>query len=342
MAEIITQAVNNPNITPVGEFLVGSLSTFYFTFPTESGDLFDPATIDIVILDSASTVITTAATVEKLDPGYYAWSWTIPTTTIPGAYYLKVNYVAEEITGPVSYTYTEAFVITQANGTYIDQQALAWRRYLETFLGYTQRIPVFNEIGRLNLDRTVAEFTFPRWNQPSSQRVFLNGRLFDPSNYQTDYMNGKIKFLHPLLEQDEVTANYNFRWFTDDELDLFIAQGTQIFNSYPPVSAYNPYLLPMQYTTTALEQAAIIALRRIIMDLMFVEPQKVVGGPSQADKIIGSLETLKQNYEGEVTKLLEQKKNGPYVGLTRTITTSAFALPGSRSRWFRLMFSTNT
>ena len=37
-------------------------------------------------------------------------------------------------------------------------------------------------------------------------------------------------------------------------------------------------------------------------------------------------------------KLYEQKKYGPYVGLTKTVTAPEFTLPGGRSRWFRYLF----
>lgn len=329
MAKIITKAYDNPNVTQQGEFMVGRPAAFYFTFPDSNGDLFDPSNIDIEILNSSQVLVDSATTVEKLQTGYYVWVWDVPTTTVPGAYYLKVIYTAEEEYGPIEHSYTEAFVVSETETNYISQDQLTRRRYLESLIGYAQRTPVFDEIGRLNKDRTYAEFSFPRWNQPSPTKVYVNGKLTDMP-YAIDYMQGRVNFTYPLMPSDEVTASYTFRWFTDDELDFFIEQGIQIFNQYPPVSMYRVWNIPPHYGITAYEQAAVIALRRLMMDLIQQEPAKVFGGMERADKVFGNLDTLKKNYEDEIKQLYENKKNGPYAGLTKTVTVPEYTLPGGR------------
>jgi hypothetical protein len=64
--------------------------------------------------------------------------------------------------------------------------------------------------------------------------------------------------------------------------------------------------------------------------LQFQQPQKVFGGAEQADKVFGNLESLKKNYEEELKAVYVEKKNQPYVGLTRTIITPSISLPGGR------------
>ena len=85
-------------------------------------------------------------------------------------------------------------------------------------------------------------------------------------------------------------------------------------------------------------QAAIFALRRLIMDLHFQEPAKVFGGMERADKLMGSLDSLKKNMEEELNAWYDQKRKQPYSGLTKTFTVPEFTLPGGRSRWFRYLF----
>ena len=111
-----------------------------------------------------------------------------------------------------------------------------------------------------------------------------------------------------------------------------------MFNQYPPQSVYLLTSLPPRYGVTVAHQAAVFLLRRLIMDLHFQEPAKVFGGMERSDKLMGSLDTLKKNMEEEISKLYDQKKYQPYVGLTKTVTVPEFTLPGGRSRWFRYLF----
>ncbi len=94
-----------------------------------------------------------------------------------------------------------------------------------------------------------------------------------------------------------------------------------------------------RYIPIILYGAAIDALRQLILCIQFQQPKEVFGGPDGAKDAASTFETLKKNYEEMFYKLLEQKKNGPYTGLTKTIVTPEYTLPGGRSRWFRQLFS---
>ena len=82
------------------------------------------------------------------------------------------------------------------------------------------------------------------------------------------------------------------------------------------------------------------AIRSMLLSLMFQETQLVYGGADAAKNAFSQLESLKKNYEETWTKGLEQKKNGPYTGLTKMVVVPEYTLPGGRSRWFRNLFST--
>lgn len=328
-----------PKLESVGNFIPNTSAAFFFSFPDANGDLFDPSDIVVSVYDPDETLLVDSAKTEKLEKGRYVYEWFVPSDAPKGLYRMDVTYTQDDGTQLIETTFSQTFTITDAQMSYLDGQVLAARAMLEAFIGKAQAIPVFNEHGRLDGLRQQAEFSFPRWNQPAGVRVFVNGnRTTLP--YTVDYVNGRITFDDPLTPYDRVNANYNFRWFKDDELDNFVAQGIQVFNQFPPHSAYLLWTLPMRYGVTAVQQAAVFAIRRLMFDLAFQEPAKVFGGMDRADKIMSQFETLKQNYEQELKLLYEQKKYGPYAGLTRTIVTPEYTLPGGRSRWFRYLFKT--
>ena len=110
-------------------------------------------------------------------------------------------------------------------------------------------------------------------------------------------------------------------------------------NFHPPASRFTLMALPMRYVAGVLYGAARDALRELMMSLMFQEPQQVFGGSEKAGTLFSNFETLKQNYEKDFASLLEAKKFGPYIGLTKAIVTPEYTLPGGRSRYFRYLFS---
>lgn len=335
--EPITRVPDEPQINTTGAFLAGTTALFTFTFADIDGVLFDPSDIDVTILDSDGTTVETGLKTDKLATGLYVWEWEIPTDQAPGLYSIRVDYVVEQPSGSSTEFFTESFVVGESDIEIIDPQIIAFRVFIESLIGYAQRIPVFHEIGRLNSTRTISCFTFPRWNQPAGSHIFVNGNA-KTSGFSVDYLKGTVTFTDILSTIDEVRASYTFRWFTDGEIDAFAIQAAQVFNQYPPQTTYGLTTLPPRYGITVAHQAAVFALRRLIMDLHFQEPAKVFGGMERADRLIASLNSLKQNMEEEINKLYEQKKYQPYQGLTKTITVPEFTLPGGRSRWFRYLF----
>lgn len=336
----ISRIAGDPSITTKGSFIAGTTGLFFLTFSDINGGLFNPSNIDMTILDSDGATVDTMDNADWLELGEYVTEWEIPADQDPGLYTLRVDYTLDQIGGSSTEFFTETFSVQESDAAVLAPEVIIYRKLLETFIGYCQRIPVFHEIGRLNEALTTASFSFPRWNQPAGARVFVNGNLIT-SGFVVDYLRGEIVFSSVLSQYDEIQASYTFRWFTDAELDTFIAQAVDVFNQYPPHTVYNIATLEVNYAragVTVAHQAAVFVLRRIMFDLHIQEPAKVFGGMERADKLMGSLNNLKQNIEEDLTKLYEQKAKGPYLGLTKTVTVPEFTLPGGRSRWFRYLF----
>lgn len=341
----ITRLPDDPKITTKGSFQAGTTGLFCFTFSDIEGSLFDPSNIDLTILDRDGNEIITGEAADRLSLGYYVFEWNIPSDQTTGLYSIRIDYTTEQVDGSTDAYITETFIVSESDIDVIDPIIIAYRTFVESLIGYVQRIPIFHEIGRLNKARNVAILSFQRWNQPAVCKIYINGTLKDPGDgYEVDYLKGEITFSSILSEFDEIHVSYTFRWFTDTELDNFIAEAVNVFNQYPPHTVFSLPTLAIHYGragVTVSHQAAVFALRRIIMDLAFQEPAKIFGGMDRADKLMGALTALKQNFEESLKMWYEQKKYGPYVGLTRTITIPEFTLPGSRSRWVRSMFKGN-
>ncbi len=336
----ITRVAGNPSINTRGSFIVGTTGLFFLTFSDIHGGLFNPSDIDLTILDSDGATVETIVEADWLELGEYVTEWEIPADQEPGLYTLRVDYVLEQAGGSSTEFFTEDFSVQEADARVVSPVVIIYRKLLETLLGYTQRLPVFHEIGRLNETRTIASFSFPRWNQPAGARVFINGNL-TTSGFTVDFLQGEITFSAILSQYDEIQASYAFRWFTDEELDKFIEQAVDVFNQYPPHTNFNIATMEANYPRggiTVAHQAAVFSLRRIMLDLIVQEPAKVFGGMERADKISGALNTLKKDMEEEIAELYKMKAKGPYVGLTKTVTVPEFTLPGGRSRWFRYLF----
>ncbi len=327
----ITRTSDDPNIHTKGSFQQGGTALFFFSFPDIEGTLFDPSDIDVTILDTdGSTVVETFDSADRISLGEYVIEWDIPATQAPGLYTIQIDYVVETGSGPTTQTFFENFVVGESSSVdVLNIQELAFRNFVESLIGYAQRIPVFHEIGRLNNARTIATFSFPRWNQPSGTRVFVNGELRE-SGHEVNFLRGRIEFDNALSSIDETQASYTFRWFKTDEIDSFVLEALSFFNSYAPHSAYVVTNLPPRYGIAVSLQASVFAIRRIMMDLHFQEPAKVFGGMDRADKLINSFETLKKDIEEDLKGLYGEKKKQPYAGLTKTVTVPEFTLPGGR------------
>ena len=152
----ITRVADDPAINTKGSFIAGTTGLFFLTFSDIDGILFDPSDIDGTILDSAGATVETIAAADRLELGEYVIEWEIPVDQDPGLYTLRVDYVHDQVGGSSTEFITESFSVLEADANVIDPVVVIFRKLLETLIGYSQRIPVFHEIGRLNETRTEA------------------------------------------------------------------------------------------------------------------------------------------------------------------------------------------
>lgn len=331
----IIASIGQADFKGKGSFVVGTTAAFYWTFTDINNQLYDPSDLTISIVDPTGTAVTTGTNsndgskFDRIELGTFVFTWTIPATAEIGKYTATLTYVVETTDGPITEILTEDFIVVEGGQGVITLREVSARGFLESLIGYIQRIPIRNEPVRFNRAGTTGELSFPRWNQTGRVKVFVNG---DPkeSGFTIDYLKGWIIFNNPISNYDQVDASYSFRWFTDNELDDFIEQGINRINLWAPHTTWTLGNIPDRYIITAEYGAAINVYRRWMSDVQFQEPIKLFGSLQRAQEVFSNFDTIKKNYEEEVKQMLEQKKYGPYVGLTKTISVPEFTLPGGR------------
>lgn len=319
-----------------GTFEQNQTSTLFLRLTTFEGQATDPESISIDIVDESNESFSSGIA-EKVVDGFYIHDWKVALDQSSGTYTVTWTYVI----GGVTYTEVQQVIVAARSGgltssLYSDRLS-AIRMALTVHLSCAQAIPVYDEQGIIEADNQTVSFNFPRWNQNMMTRLYLNGKPVT-EGATINYFKGKVIFANVLTEYDTVNMDYNFRWFDDAELDRFLQNAVSTLNNYPPVSGHNLYSVPDMFIPHTLYGAARDAIRHLLMCLQFQEPQEVFGGPENAKNAFAQLETLKKNFEEDFKALLEQKKFGSYVGLTKAVVTPEYTLPGGRSRWFRHLF----
>jgi hypothetical protein len=320
-----------------GTFVQGEESVMFLSVSNMDGDAVEAESINYIIRDSSGNTVL-ASTPIKINTGVYVADWQVPDTTPVGKYDVLWFYT---VNGEARQELQEIIISAKNTSTFAalyDQRVQEFRLSLSLMLGYASRIPVYREPAQKSRDLQTFEFTFPRWNQSAGAKIYRNNKIVT-SGIEINYAKGTVKFDYPLTKFDKVDASYNFRWFSDDKIDRFLSNSIDLYNLWTPVSRTTLISIGETQTPVIMYGALVDALRSLIMDLQFVETQLVFGGADAAAKAAATFESLKKNYEDTWNKALDQKKLGPYKGLTRMVTVPTFALPGSRSRWFRYMFS---
>ncbi|MHA1469131.1 MAG: hypothetical protein ACTSSP_01070 [Candidatus Asgardarchaeia archaeon] len=321
-----------------GSFKQGSGAVLNLKITTFDGTPIDPYRITVTITgpveDDSASHEADSGTPFQAARGFYVYEWFVAADAPTGTYVVDWEYFVDEIE---RHEYQNVMVTadTTVPGFY-SYRFIAFRTALEHHIGCAQSIPVYYEQAKPSYDLRTFQFSFPEWNQSAGARVYRNELLIS-SGIEVDYGNGKVRFSEALMPQEVVHVDYNFRWFDEDKLNRFLLNALQTVNIYPPHSGYTLENLPDRYTTIVLYGAAKDAFRQIMGCLPCQQPAQVFGGLENAQKAFANFETLKQNYEKDWEKLLEQKKYGPYP-TTRMVVTPEYTLPGGRSRWFRYLF----
>lgn len=320
-----------------GTFAQGTTGTLFLSLTDVHGNPITAEEITLTISKDGTSIIEDANP-DFVRPGFYTFDWGLDSDLELGKYLVTWSYTVDDFSGVelqevvVSSSGDTENSLVQFYGSRLSDLRVA----LSEMICCAQKIPVYHEQAIPDVSNQKFKLTFPRWNQAFGTKIYRNNKLVEGS-YEINYFKGTILFDNPLSDFDMVHADYNFRWFEDEQLDRFLSNALSIANFYPPQSSYDITTVPDIYIPLVLYGAAKDALRELLMCLNFQQPQQVFGGQEAAQKAFSNMETLKKNYEEEFTRLLEQKKYGRYPR-TRAIVTPEFTLPGGRSRWFRYMF----
>lgn len=297
----------------------------------------DAEDISIQIYKGSETVQFDSNIPLQVDDGKYVFEWQIDSDQATGEYTVEWMYTINDI----DYTTTQTVIVHPGSDSasadiLYNERLIAFREGLEKLITCAQQIPVYFEQAKPSCDRRKFDFTYPRWNQSSRIKVYRNKQILN-TGFNINHFKGRVTFDDELLPQDIINMDYDFRWFSDDEIDQFLNNALMAFNSFPPVKNYTLENVPATYMPAILYGASKDALRQLMMCLQFQEPQLVFGGPERAQQVFGNIETLKQNYEKDWDKLTEVKKYGRYPSIHMVIVPE-YTLPGGRSRWFRYLF----
>jgi hypothetical protein len=316
-----------------GTFKQGTSATLLLKITNFDGIAQDPSFIQITIKDLYGVIIKVAVAPEKAARGFYAYQWDIPSSQTIGGYVAIWEYI---INGVERNVIQNIEVADNDPNNYLKTKIYSGRAQdirlgLESYLMCAQNIPVYYEQAKTTIDNKTYRLSFSNWNQSPGCKIYRNMNKLLTDGFEVDYFNGQIVFDQELSDFDSINVDYNFRWFSDETLYLYLINAINTFNSYPPMGNYNINNVPTRYIPFVQKQAAVDAIRQMMLCLQFQEPQKVFGGAEQADKVFSNLETIKRNYEEEIKETLGAKINGSYVNLTRTIISPEFSMPGGRS-----------
>ena len=325
-----------------GVFAQGTTSSAFLRVFNFEGIGQNASDISVTITDSVGNVWS-AGIPELLGTGFYVYDWTIPNMYAPetapvGNYSVNWYYTVDGQSNIENHNIVVSSGTALDGGSLYTPQLVGMRESLALMLHAAQKLPIYRDIPKPTRDNKTFQFSLPRWNQCTGVRVYINKQI-QTDNYQIDFNKGTIAFDNALTQYDNVTADYNCRWFKDQEIDRFLSNAAHMLNLYPPVTYYNFINLPERFSVLIYYGAAVDALRSMLLSLMFQEPQVIFGGAEAAKGIFTQMESLKKNYEETWKDGLDQKKLGPYRGLTKMVVVPEYTLPGGRSRWFRMLFS---
>lgn len=187
---------------------------------------------------------------------------------------------------------------------------------------------------------TIYGFAYRNWQQDPKPLVFLNKRKTD-DGWHVDY-DGKIYWDSLMAPEDSVNINYQFAYFSKEELLSFLVLGLKAMNTIPPASEVYSSLeqAPSVWDYGIILWAAITALKRLIFGWSFQEKRIVYGRPEEAQAALALWQDLYKSYQELWVETAKNVKTRKLPGMLINITPE-YTLPGGRSRWFRYLYKTN-
>jgi len=322
-----------------GPFIQGTTGSILITIIDEMGSPIDADLITYSIVDSDSEEVVSGVPL-KVKTGCYVFDWEIDEDQDVGRYTVTWSYAVRGVSH-IEITDIVVSDVGDDDGSFhYSGIILLFRESLELMLDCAQNVPIYFEQAQPTRDRKTYRFTKQMWNPTTGTHIYRNKEMVN-AGFDIDYLKGLVTFTNPLTEFDSVYADYNFRWFSDEQLDRYLSNGLHAVNIFPPETNHTLADVPQKFIPIILYGAAKDALRSMMLWLQYPEPAELFGGPERASQVFGNLETLKKNYHEDWLKLLEQKKLGRYPR-GRNIVVPEYTLPGGRSRWFRFLFGTGS
>jgi len=215
------------------------------------------------------------------------------------------------------------------------------------FIDSAVKIPVYAEVLRPNSSTspTVFHAAFGNWNVRPRTVVRRNQLIID-SGYTIDYKNGQIFFNNDNLEHgdidyaDQIDVDYNFSYFSDEEIKSFFKQAAAVWKINPPFGGpSNIFNTNELYQQILMIGAAMYAFRQLLLGLSLQERRIIFDNESWNDGWKQTKDIFKDlyaSYKEAWEKLLEAKK--VKLPTITSIVTPEYTLPGGRSRFFRYLY----
>jgi len=331
--------------TTNGIYVQGTLATFIINTIISKGE---PAafTNPLMKIETEDGDVVLADTAMTLAPeGYFFLDWEVPEDLAAG------TYIATWTSSLLDQTYQKSQRIQIIANPYdgvVTQEVLTAKNESELMVGLyymikkSQEIDIENEMAKISSNGLVAKFTFKRWNTFCDRtRIYRNNELIT-SGFTIDYEAGELVFDNAISEFDTITADYNFQYFSGEEMAMFLHLAVNEINLVPPGSTRTLANAPVIWFPAIVYGAAVNAYRRLIHDLSYQQSKIIYGiegvtGIGSFNDSIENFKYLKENYEKSFEEAAKNAKRStwPTIGV---IVASEFTMPGGRSRWFRYLF----
>ena len=198
------------------------------------------------------------------------------------------------------------------------------------FIYEAMHIPIYWEQGYITGDKKTYNFAYANWNHDPKPIVRINQRI-RLDGWEPNY-NGNIHFKKRLDLEDMVYAQYNFKYFSQEEIMDFLNMGLYALNSTAPASLTYSGLnnAPFAWRFGILLYAAIKAIQRLVFGLNFQERALIFA--EKPENVQAAITNLKSLYADYNTLWLEIKKDVKTLRLPTIgqISIPEYTLPGGR------------
>ncbi len=202
----------------------------------------------------------------------------------------------------------------------LTQQELVDERLIPR-LGYVQNINVFNHLGTA-IDATHVKFPYDKWLSTVTPVFRLNGDLATPDSYDGDT---GIATIASLQTGDDWTLDGAIKYFSNTELLSFYSSALSRLNSAPPKSNFTFDVYPEHTEDYLTSYAYVLALERILLDLMTWRARFIWTDPMA---LAGILQSQIQRNEAMLISIMMNIKGRSYL-TPRSVSMGRWQVPAN-------------